>query len=87
MTNIEPYTFTPAEIDGTALREDYVMKFLYTEDVNYADHSMEELIELWEMSLGNAKQRWPRLDVAAEQADMDQWLSEHGYIAPEYREE
>lgn len=80
-------TFTQQEIDGTALRADYVMKFLYTEDVNPFDHSMEELIELWEMSLGNAKQRWPRLDVGAEQADMDHWLTEHGYIEPQYREE
>lgn len=91
MTEIQPYEFTAQEIDGTALREDFVQKFLYVEAMNEGidpfDHTMEELIEKFDMALGEAKRRWPHLDTDAEWADMDHWLSERGYIEPKFRDE
>lgn len=87
MTDIRPYEPTAQEIDGSALREEFVQKFLYTEGINPFDHTMEELIEQFDMALGEAKRRWPRLDTAAEWADMDHWLTERYYVEPQFRDE
>lgn len=79
--------FTPQEINGDALREDFVQKFLYCDEINWADHSMEELIDLFDQALSEAKTRWPSLNRSAELTDMDNWLAERGYIEPDLREE
>lgn len=52
-----------------------------------ADKSIEELCEVYDMELGEAKRRWPSLNTDSEWAEMDRWLSERGYIEPKYRED
>ena len=86
MTTIASPEFTASEIDGTALRQTFADKFLSEEGLNPFDFTMEELIDKFDMELGEAKRRWPSLSVDREWADMDQWLSERGYVEPEYRE-
>lgn len=49
---------------------------------NYGDlteKSIDELIEVFDMELADAKKRWPSLNTGAEWALMDQWLDERGY--------
>lgn len=64
----------------TDIREAFVQEFLYTEGIDPFGHTLAELIDLYEMRLGEAKNRWPTIDVGAEWAAMDRWLSEHGAV-------
>lgn len=53
---------------------------------NYGDlteKTIEGLIEVYDMELGEAKRRWPSLDTGAEWSEMDRWLDERGYTAPQ----
>lgn len=73
-------------INGSALRAEFTHQFLCEEGLNPFDFTMEELIEKFEMELGEAKRRWVSLNVDAEWAAMGDWLSERGYVEPQYRE-
>lgn len=88
MTDIQPHEFTAEETTGEAYTRDFIKKFLpgWTGQKVWAA-SMKELIEMYQDELDKAKQRWPRLDTAATWADMDHWLSERGYVEPQYRED
>lgn len=73
-------------IEPQGLRADFTAEFLYTvPDLDPFEKNMEQLIEFYDMELGEAKQRWPSLNSAQEWANMQTWLSEHGYVAPEMR--
>lgn len=80
------YEFTADEINGDALREDFMEKFLEENSTNWAHHTMEELIELFGEQLGEAKNRWSSIDTGYEYAEMDRWLGMRGYIEPDYRD-
>ena len=83
---IQPYVFTASEINGDALRVDFLDKFLEEGSADWSEGPIEDLIELFVEQLGEAKRKWASIDCDAEIADMERWLSERGYIAPEYRE-
>lgn len=89
MTTSLPADFTAADRDGSALRRDFAFAFLYAEyDGGAIDpyaHTLEALIETYEMVLGDAKRRWPSLNIDAEWSAMGDWLSERGYVEPQYR--
>lgn len=68
--------------DTMELRREFADQFLTSpQDHSDAilDGPMEMLIEEFDSQLAQAKNRWTHLDVAAEWADMDRWLSERGY--------
>lgn len=69
--------------DTAELRREFAEKFLaspqdHTEAV--LDGEMQTLIDDFDAELCTAKSRWISVDVAAEWAEMDRWLSDHGYI-------
>lgn len=76
--------------DTAELRRDFAEKFLAApQDHNeqIIDGIMQSLIDDFDEELCLAKKRWTHIDVSAEWADMDHWLSERGYIDPQYLED
>lgn len=72
------------------LRADFTSNFLpYVEGLDPFSHTMEELLELWDIELNSAKQRWQSMSLGQERAAVDQWLSDNGYREPgvEYADE
>jgi hypothetical protein len=68
------------------LREMFAQEFLSTEEgLDPFDHTIEALIERYEMVLGEAHRRWPSLNIDREWSTMGDWLSENGYVEPQYR--
>lgn len=73
--------------DTAELRREFAEKFLASpQDHNeqILDGEMQSLIDDFDEELCNAKKRWTHIDTGAEWSDMDHWLSEHGYIEPQY---
>jgi hypothetical protein len=68
--------------DTIALRVEFAERFLASPQ-DHADQiidgEMQALIDDFDGELCAAKKRWPSLDTDAEWAEMDRWLSEHGY--------
>lgn len=76
--------------DTVDLRREFAERFLASpQDHNeqILDGEMQSLIDDFDEELCRAKKRWTHIDVNAEWADMDRWLSERGYIDPEYLED
>ena len=75
--------------DTLDLRRDFAEKFLASpQDHNEVilDGSMESLLVEFDCELVAAKKRWTHIDLGAERAEVDHWLSDRGYIEDEYLE-
>lgn len=71
--------------DTMELRREFAEKFLAApqdHDTAVLDGPMELLLTEFDAELCAAKRRWTHLDLGAERAEMDQWLSERGYTDP-----
>lgn len=72
---------------GIQLIEAFINKFLDYDAAqqNYGDlteKSVEELTEVYDLELGEAKYRYPTINTDREWSDMLDWLSDRGYVAP-----
>lgn len=73
--------------DTLELRREFAEQFLASpQDHNEAilDGPMQSLIDEFDTELAVAKKRWTHINTDAEWAEMDQWLSDRGYIEPQY---
>jgi hypothetical protein len=65
------------------LRESFVQQFLSTTaGLDPFEHSLEELIEMFDMELAAAKKHWSSVNIDREFHEMGQWLSDRGYVEP-----
>ena len=86
MSTVTPHVFTQDEITGEAYTRDFIAKFLPGRTgMRVLTANMEELIAMYVEDLEAAKARWSSLNVGGEIAEMDHWLCERGYMAPDYR--
>ena len=72
--------------DTAELRREFAEKFLASpQDHNdlILDGAMDQLIAEFDAQLSDAKKRWPTINSDTEWAEMDRWLSEHGYVDPD----
>lgn len=77
-------TTAPAA-DTQALREAFLSEFMFMSALNPADHSMAEILDVYDAELGDIA-RWaehndvcPDFDAPAQYADALGWLFERGY--------
>lgn len=73
--------------DTPELRREFAERFLASPQDHgeqIIDGEMQSLIDDFDEELCLAKKRWTHIDTAAEWAEMDQWLSDRGYIDPEH---
>lgn len=72
--------------DTFDLRNAFANEFLASpqeHDDAIVDGPMEHLITQFDAELAKAKRHWKTVNVDAEWANMDQWLSDHGYVDPD----
>lgn len=66
--------------DTRELRDAFVQEFMWMTDVDTSTLSMEDILDLYDMELGQAKQKYGvRFDADAQWAEADRWLSERDY--------
>lgn len=68
--------------DSLELRRQFAEQFLASpqdHDEVILDGPMQSLIGEFDTELAKAKTRYPTINVDAEWAEMDRWLSDHGF--------
>lgn len=66
--------------DTRELRDAFVNEFMWMTDVDTKDMSMEDILDMYDMELGIAKQKYgPNFNADAQWSEADRWLAQHDY--------